>query len=165
MKTYYIGTNNYWHTASISFDEVPTILYYLENIVSWICSIFPEIPLPKIKFKLKYNDDWCWSPNEDGWTTLRDWFGDTQALFHIYVCTPVHNLAEKYTKTIMINLPYNFVKEKFPIDFKEKEYTSEWGEDENEFREKTKKLANWTDDLFRDVYRKLDFEYIKESVK
>jgi len=163
VKTYYIGSNNYWYTASLILEDVPTGLYYLELIIMWICSLIPSIPLPPMKFKLKYQDDYSWTENDDGWTTLREWFGDTQQIFHTYICTPTTNFVWKHTKRVSINLPYEFLNERFPKEFKDLE--SEWDEEDQEFRTKTKQIADWVDGLFLDVYKKLDSQYFRDSMK
>lgn len=162
MKTYSIGTNDYWFTASLCLDEVPIGLYFLEWIVSWMCYFTPSIPLPGIKFRLKNKYSWDYTTNNDGWTTLRDWFGDTQQLFHCHVCVPVHNFVWKHTKTIRLNLPYEFAREKFPDDCMESE--SDWDEDDIKFRIKTKELDDWSNDLFTNAYRTLDYKYKQKSI-
>ena len=129
----------------------------------WICSLIPSIPLPPMKFKLKYQDDYSWTENDDGWTTLREWFGDTQQIFHTYICTPTTNFVWKHTKRVSINLPYEFLNERFPKEFKDLE--SEWDEEDQEFRTKTKQIADWVDGLFLDVYKKLDSQYFRDSMK
>ena len=163
MKTYYIGSNNYWYTASLILEDVPTGLYYLELITMWICSHIPSISLPPMKFKLKYQDDLDYIDNKDGWTTLKDWFGDTQQIFHTYICTPTTNFVWKHTKRVSINFPYEFLRERFPKEFAGLE--SEWDGEDQKFRTKTKRIADWVDALFRDVYRKLDFMYFEDSIK
>ena len=163
MKLYNIGTNNYWHTASIILDDVPIGLYFLENIVMWICNKIPYIPLPKQKFRLKEIDAWDMTENRDGWTDLNEWFGDTQQLFHLYVCSPLTQFVHKHTKTTMINLPYNFLQELFPESFKDQDY---YFEDEDiPHLQKTKELSDWLDTQFRDLYRKLNYNYIQDSME
>jgi len=164
MKNWYVGINDYWFSASLIMSEVPVVLHYLEHVVSWICSIIPDIPLPKIRFKLKDKSSWEYTDNSDGWITMKDWFGDTQQVFHCYVCTPVHNFVRKHTKSVYIEMPYNFLKEKFPAEFK-KDLESEWDDEDIKFRIKTKRLADWSDIYFRKVYRTLNFEYIKKAAK
>jgi len=163
MQIYHIGTNNYWRSASIILDDVPAGLYFLENIVTWICDKVPYIPLPKLKFRLKERDAWDMTENNDGRTDLNEWFGDTQQLFHVYVCSPVTDFVNKHTKSTVINLPYNFLKERFPDSFEEPDY--EFDDEDIAHMQKTKQLADWLDVQFRDLYRKLNCNYIQESVK
>jgi hypothetical protein len=163
MQTYFIGKNNYWRTASLILEEVPAGLYYLNSLTTWICDIFPEILLPKLRFRLRSKGDWDWTSNRDGWTTLREWFGDTQALFHLWVCTPMFNFTQKHTKSISINLPYNFLKELFPDEFKlDEDDLNYWCEDDVEHRQRIEETAKWVDGLFRIVYKKLNHDYMSK---
>jgi len=166
LKLYSVGINNYWHTASLHLEEVPAGLHFLKELTMWICGIFPEIPLLKIKFKLKNPDDYDCTTNEDGWTDLNEWFGDTQSLFHIYICTPVTEYVWKRTKFRSINLPYGFAKGMFPNEFREVEKDYGYWDDklDIEFRKKTKKISDWTDKQFREVYQRLDHNYIADSL-
>ncbi|MBU0791693.1 MAG: hypothetical protein KKC55_14680, partial [Gammaproteobacteria bacterium] len=82
---------------------------------------------------------------------------------HAYVCMPTFNFVWKHTKCVSINLPYEFLKERFPKEFISLE--NEWDEEDQEFRAKTKRIADWVDGLFRNVYRKLDHQYFRDSVK
>ena len=163
MKNWYMTKNDYWFSASLVLEEVPAVLYYLERVVSWICSIIPDMPLPKIRFKLKDKSSWEYTDNNDGWITMQDWFGDVQQLFHCYICTLVHNFVWEHTKSTRINLPYQFAEEKFPNEFKGNS-ESEWDEDDIEFRSRTKSLADWSDKQFRAVYKTLSFEYKEKSI-
>jgi len=164
MKIWYVSANNYWFSASLHLEKVPIGLYYIERIVTWACSITPDIPLPKIKFKVKDKSNWEYMDSNDGWTTLQDWFGDTQNLFHSYVCTPIHNFVWKHTKVIHIDLPYHFLKEKFPVEF-ERDLETEWDDEDREFRVRAEILATYSDKQFRDVYKTLNYEYKNETLK
>lgn len=163
MKTYYIGYNHYWKTAGISFDTVPTGLYYLYNFVEFICSKFPEFDLPNIKFKLKDKESYDWTDNKDGWTTLRDWFGDTQALFHSYICEPLFQFTNKHTKFVWIDFPYKFLKEKFPDEFGEDD--SEYDEDEILEMKKVESITNFLNIEYKNIYQKLNHHYLEKSLK
>jgi hypothetical protein len=164
MRTFSIGVNNYWHTASIVLDEVPAPLYYLERFIEFICDIIPPIPLPPIPIKLSDKYDADWTDNKDGRTNLKDWYGDIQQLFHLYVCTNAHNLVWKYTESTVINLPYQFLKERFPDSFVdlEDEYTDD---DDIEFRKETKKLADAAYHAFLPVHQLLGYEYKKAYLR
>jgi hypothetical protein len=163
MKLYNIGSNNYWHTASIFLDDVPVGLHFLENVVSYICDIIPYIPLPKIKFRLKDKEAWDITENKDGRTDLNEWCGDMQQLFHIYICSPISDFVFRHTKHTAINLPYSFLKELFPDSFKEQDY--EFDPEDTEHMQKTKELADWLDVQFRNLYKKLNHNYIKDSLE
>jgi len=162
MKSFNIGTNNYWYTASVILDDVPAPLYYLARITEFICDHIPSIPLPQIPIKLKDKDTYDWTDNNDGRTNLKEWYGDIQQLFHLYVCTPVHHLVWKHTKSISIDLPYDFLKERFPDEFRnmDVEYTDE---EDIEFRMKTKKLADQAYNEFLSVFDKLNYEHKKSD--
>jgi hypothetical protein len=158
MRKWYVGFNNYWFTASIHLEEVPMGLCFLEWLVGWICSIVPPIKLPKIRFKLKDKKKWEWIDSKDGWTDLQEWYGDLNQIWHCFVCIPVINLVWKYTKTKAVNLPFNFVLEKFPSEYIDDSYY----EDDEDLAEikKNKKDADQLDKEFRKVYNKLGFKYL-----
>lgn len=166
MKLYSVGINNYWHTASLHLEEVSAGLHFLQEFTMWICGIFPEIPLPKIKFRLKNPDDYDFTDNNDGWTNLNEWFGDTQSLFHLYICETVSKYVWRRTKFRSVNLPYEFAKEIFPKEFSEMEKDSDYWSDELdvEFIKKTKRITDFVDAQFREVYRRLDHNYIADSL-
>ena len=163
MKLYRIGINNYWRTACVILDDVPVGLYFLENTVMWVCDKIPFIPLPKLKFRLKDKDAWDMTENGDGRTDLQYWFGDTQQLFHIYCCNPVTDFVNKHAKSTTINLPYNFLKAQFPDLFKEDDY--DYDEEDIVHMQKTNQLADWLDVQFRELYGKLNYNYMDDSMK
>ena len=166
LKLYSVGINNYWHTASLHLEEVPAGLRFLMELTMWICDIFPSIPLPKIKFRLKNPVDYDCTPNNDGWTNLNEWFGDTQSLFHLYICEKVSRYVWRRTKFQSISIPYEFAKERFPKEFREIDEDYDYWSDklDIEFRKKTKRISDFVDAQFRDVYSKLDHNYIANSL-
>jgi hypothetical protein len=148
MKLFNIGSNDYYHVASIHLDEVPFGLYYLREFLMWVCGHIPNIPFPKcIPWK---------SP--EGWMSMREWFGDTQQWFHVNICTPMFYFTDKHTKHRHISLPYSFLKKEFP-DFFENE--SEWDEEDKQFRQLTKEMAWDVENDFKHMQYKMDFKYIK----
>jgi len=147
MKTFNIGTNNYYHVAHVSLDEVPFVLFYLGELMMWFCSKVPDIPLPNWPYK-----------SEDGWTTLRDWYGDTQQLFHIYICEPFTRIVWKHTKTKRIDLPYQYLQKLFPDSFEEP-YTFE---EDQDFIDLTEEWAILQTHSFKHLQKKLNYKHIKK---
>lgn len=160
MKTWYIGFNDWWFTASIHLVEVPVILHFLEQVVFFICSIIPSIPLPKIKFKLKDERGYEFTKNNDGWTDLNEWFGELDQLWHFFLCMPVSHLVYKHTKCTIIDVPFEFAIQMFPKEHLD--VGSEYDDEENLERLKHRKIANELFEQYAEVYGKLNFEYIKK---
>lgn len=163
MKTWYVGFNDWWFTSSIDLVKVPIGLAVLERIVEFICYVLPPIPLPKIKFKLKDKNDYGFTQNENGWTDLNEWYGGIDQLWHLFVCIPTINFVEKHTKHVRIELPYDFSKQLFPKEHLD--VSSEYDEEENELRMKNKLITDEVYKQYKEVYEKLDFEYIKSQLK
>jgi hypothetical protein len=136
----------------VYLDEVPFILYYLGEMLMWICSKVPSIPLPKWPYK-----------SEEGWTTLRDWFGDTQDLFHLYICSKFTQFVWKHTEKKSIQLPYHTLKDLFPDDFREDESEDDEWEDEKHFVQLTKELDWECQKQFADLTKKMDYQKIKKQ--
>ena len=111
MKRWSIGINNFYYTSSIILDEAPWYVFALENFVQEICSWIPEITLPKIKIT-----------REGEKTNLRVWYGNTESLFHCFICEPITQWCFKKTKSNMFEFPYMLLKEKYPDIFKDLEY-------------------------------------------
>jgi len=163
MKIYAVAYNHYWKTASLHLEEIPAPLYFLREGVMTLCGILPGIPLPSwIWFRLKNRDDQKWSDNHDGWVNLQDWFGDTQQLFHLFVCTPVYNLVHRYTKTRFLNFPYEFLKERFPEEFTNPEYEFDYAPGEREAIEAAVSEINIQ---FRESYDLLGYDAIQKRIK
>lgn len=153
MRRWYVGFNDYWFTVSIYLEETPMGLCFLDWLVSWICYFIPAIKLPKIKFRLKNKEEWDWIDSGDGWTDLREWYGDTDQLWHVFVCMPINDLTWRRTETKIIDLPFNFAREKFPNDYIESDY-DDWDEDQAEI-EKNRESAEQLYKEFKEVYNKL----------
>lgn len=134
MRQWFVGSNNYWFTASIWLEEAPFVLIFMEWLVMHICDAFTLIRLPKI-----------------------------HELWHIYVCSNVTDLRHKYTKSIDVALPYFYLKKKFPEEFNRDnayEYDEEVVEDNrsiawdysNKYMEYSRKYKNRIDTLI-DKYK------------
>lgn len=157
MRRWYVGFNNYWFTASIFLEETPIGLVFLEWLSMRICDSIPSIKLPRIKFRLKDKKDWDFTDNNDGWTNLRDWYGDISQVWHLFICIPVIDLVFKYTKTGIIDLPFNFAREKFPNEYIDTDY------DEDDINVNRNRItANKLDKEFKDVYYKLNYDYLRK---
>jgi len=157
MRRWYIGFNNYWFTASIFLEKVPVVLCFLEWLSERICYFMPAIKLPKIKFKLKDKEDWDFTDNGDGWTDLRKWYGDLSQLWHAFVCMSVSDLINKYSKVEIVNLPFNFAKEKFPNECIDVDYDVD-SVDIN----KNIEIGNQLDKEFKNIYNKLNYDYLRK---
>jgi len=148
MKIFDVSFNDYYHTAQISLKKTPFILYYLYNFTMWLCDRVPSIYLPRIKYT---------SPK--GYKTdLRCWFGDTQQLFHIYICAKMFNLVEKHTKYIDIPLPYPYLKDLFPDNDK-----TEWDKDDDKFRQLSKELSRKHNSQFKELQKKMYYTEIQKD--
>ena len=76
--------------VSLHLEEGSWWSWWLEGFICTVCSHFPCIPLPPIPMK---NDD----GEETNW---RDWWGDTNSLFHCYVCMPVCQFCWDHQKDV-----------------------------------------------------------------
>jgi len=97
MKQWFIGTNNYWFTASIFLEKSPFVLMVIERLAMTICNVLIRV----------------------GFERVHD-------LWHINVCSKTTDLLYKHTKSIVIPMPYFYLKEKFPERF---EYSYEYNEE------------------------------------
>lgn len=143
MRRWSVGGNNYWFTSKIFLDTAPWYIFAIEYIIQIICDYFPRIPFPKIKIKRDGEE-----------TDLRSWYGTTQDLFHIHICTPISNWCFSKTKLETLSFPYNMLKELFPESFIDE---SIWDSEEDMIEiEKNKKYSNKLEIEFKKVYKKLD---------
>ena len=105
MKTWSIGTNSYFYTASIYLEEVPFYLPILESIAARICDFLVWIPIPKYpEIVIRKKDI---ETGEMIKSTLKEWYNDFGTLFHMYVCMPLCDYIHKKTKRHVIEFPYN----------------------------------------------------------
>lgn len=87
----------------ISLEEAPWYVFAIDGFTTWLCDYFPPIPFPTIGMK-----------DEDGEkTTWKEYYGDTQQLFCVKVHMPIFQWIESKKKTITVDVPYEFLKEKF----------------------------------------------------
>ena len=90
MRKWGYGINSCRRTASIYVEEAPFGIFALEWLFDNLCWLIPSISLPSIPIRLwdkesiEFNDD-------QKWTTLGDWWGDLNQLFHGLIHTPISN--------------------------------------------------------------------------
>jgi len=111
MRRWYIGINDHYYTSHICLEEASWYIFALENSIMTICDYAPRIPFPKIKIK-----------RDEEETNLKDWYGDTQQVFHAFVCDSVFQWCQKRIKNTDISLPFFYLKTKFPDEFKDCSY-------------------------------------------
>lgn len=88
MKEWGYGLNTFHKTAHVYVEEMPWHLHCLQEICEWFCCHFPNIPFPSW---LHYT-----YTNEDGSKevyTWKEWWGGTNAWFHMYIHSPIFDLA------------------------------------------------------------------------
>ena len=107
MKKWALGTNDYFYTGGIYLEEAKWYIFMIGFITEFICDHFPSISLPS--FIYTYSTD-----GEK--LSLKEYYGTTKDLFHIYVCTPISIWCYKKTKCVHVCLPYGMLKEKFPVE-------------------------------------------------
>jgi len=117
MRTWSYGINSYKKKGHISLDEAPWYIFFLDTIVTFICDKIPEIPLPRIPFRL--NEDEMRDNNGNEFTNWREWFGDWSQLFHVFVHMPVFDFCWKHTDSKCIPVPYGKLKKLFYEDDEE----------------------------------------------
>lgn len=110
MRTFGIYENDYYHTASISLEEINFFLYYLEGITQIICHCLGYIQIPFLdKIKIK---------RDNKTYTIKEYYGNTLgSFFHTFICVKVTDYVWKKTKTTWISLPYFYLKNLFPDEF------------------------------------------------
>ncbi len=137
MKRWGVARNDYYCTGAVYLDEAPWYVFVIEGMAERLCGVFPAIPLPKIKFCPK---------GETEQYTWKDWYGDTQQIFHVWVCEPITSWCDKRTKTDYVEVPYFYLKGKFP---------QAWdGEDKIEVADGRTEAATKTSESFNRFMRK-----------
>lgn len=112
MRRMGYGINSYHRTASIVIEYAPVWVFWLGDIFNFLCDKIPSIPLPPIPLRLfdeisiEFNDG-------KKWTTLREWYGDLQGLFHSCVHDKIDNFCERRTDTKSIEVPYTKARKVF----------------------------------------------------
>jgi hypothetical protein len=146
MRRWSVGINNYYFTSCIYLDEAPWYVFALENTIQQICSYFPSISLPKIKITMDGEE-----------TTLKEWYGSTSDLFHIFICAPISEWCFKKTETKYFQFPYEFLKERFPEDFKglEDYWTESDNFDEKKELKENEEYSKKIGEVFNEAYKKL----------
>jgi hypothetical protein len=103
LKDWNYGINSLYKTGHISLEEAPWYVFAIACVVEWICDHMPAIPLPDDPIK-----------DEDGNnTTLKAYYGELNHLWHDKVDDPVFQWAEKQKRTVVIDFPYEKLREIF----------------------------------------------------
>lgn len=149
MRRWSVGINNYYFTSHIYLDEAPWYVFAIEYIIQTICSYIPRIPLPKIKI-IRDGEE----------TTLKEWYGSTSDLFHIFICSPIYQWCFKKTEIKNFQFPYEVLKDSFPKDFKWTEdfYTdTELFDDLDEKKElkENEEYSRMIGEVFNQAYKRL----------
>ena len=113
------GVNNLYKTGCIFLEKAPWYIFAIESAVEWLCDLVPEIPLPFVPMK-----------DEDGHeTTWHQYYGDTHQFIDTRVYMPVFQWAQSKKQTVVIDVPYEVLKEKFYAT--DKEFFDEEGNEED----------------------------------
>jgi hypothetical protein len=145
MRRWFIGSNNFYFTSGIYLEDGPWYVYAIETSISWICSYFPRIPLPKIKI-IRDKEE----------TNLKEYYGDTRDLFHIFVCDPITNWCFKKIDMIHFDHPYEMLKKEFPKEFENPDELYEDDDEEDKLeREDNLKYSKLVGEEFKLTYNKL----------
>ena len=118
MKSWSYGINSIYKRASIYLEEAPWWIFAVDRFAEFLCDLVPPIPLPKIKVRLKDRQDIEFN-GENEWTTLRDWYGDLNQVFHCFVHLPVFDFCQKRTNCKPMEIDYNKARETFYKEDKE----------------------------------------------
>lgn len=136
MRDWGIATNDYWYTASVFLEDKPWYLFALERTVMFVCDRLRVLDF------IKLGKDWSIS-----------------SLFHVHVCMNVTNFVWERTNSKYIELPYFFLKERFPECFDEEM----WGDEDDEDRKNNEKTTRTLDKRFRDAYITTVEDWLKRS--
>lgn len=155
MKRWGIGTNNYFFTGGIYLDESEWYIFLIERIILFICDYFPSFSLPSFIYKYDMDGEKY---------SLKEYYGTTQDLFHIFICEPISTWCFKKTKTTYIHFPYEMLKEKFPVEFENIEECEFIELEDAKNVKENLKYSKEVEFEFREVYSKLD-NIVKERLK
>lgn len=142
LRKWSIAHNNMFFTATLILEEAPWYVYMIDSIFNFLCHYFPNIPLPKIKIKVdgeKY--------------TMREYYGTTGDLFHLYIHDPIIHWFYKRIKETHVHLPYQYLQTNFPEDVQNpEEYFSVdpeigWGEEDVK---KIKENRKYSDEVYKE---------------
>lgn len=117
MRNWEYGINNYYKTATVYLETAPWHIFAIRRLSEFLCDIFPPIPMPNIKIRLKDKDSI--ELNESEYTTIKEWHGDFQQLFHIYIHMPIFNFCNDRIETKDIEIDYYKLKKLFYAEDKE----------------------------------------------
>lgn len=116
MRYWSFGLNSLpqFRRGNIHLEEMPWWLYILETINDYSCGWIPDIPLPDIWPKHRDKD------NDIALYTLRQWYGGTRDLWHLYICSPIFQWIWHHPKRkmYMFDVGYDKAKEVLYEDFK-----------------------------------------------
>jgi len=103
MKNWSYSINSLFNKGELHLEEAPSYAYATEFASEFICDLILDIPLPEIQIL----DD------EGKQTTLREQHGSVGQLWHLKVCIPVCAWAWSKTKSTVVPLGYDKVREIF----------------------------------------------------
>jgi hypothetical protein len=112
MRSWMYGMNSYYKKAAVYLEEAPWWVFAVDRIVEFLCDMTPPIPLPKIQKRLKKRDEIEFNDGNK-LTTLRDWYGDLNQLFHCLVYMPIFYFCQKKIKCRSIDMDYDKAREIF----------------------------------------------------
>jgi hypothetical protein len=117
MRKWGIEINSYYKTAYYWLEEAPWWVFVIEDAMDFICGyLVPPISLPNWKFKLKPED--ANFGDEQGYTTLREWYGDLDDVFCMHVHNPVLNWCWSKKKELDIASTWEWMEEHHPEEMK-----------------------------------------------
>lgn len=128
MKNWSYGINTYHWTASYSLEKGPWHAFLIERLIKRICSLIPHIPLPRIPI---YDEE---NKEETNW---REYYRNFAQLFHLKIHMPIFNWARDRIRLIVLNVPYDELKERHYEE--DKRFFDEQEKEANELKQKSKK--------------------------
>ncbi len=143
MTRWSIGTNSYYYEGSILLEEAPWYVFLIEYLIDIVCNYFPSIPLPNIKIK-RYNETY----------TLKEYYGTTFDLFHLYIHMPIFNWCYSKIKYKDIKFPYQMLEEYFSDKIEKTDFL-DYDEESIKKIEENKKYSEELYEEFKVIYEKL----------
>jgi len=113
MRKWSYGINSVDRTAHILVEESSWWVFAIDRTIEWVCGIIPQIRFPKVKIRLKDADDIEFNDGGSKWTTLQDWYGDTNQFFHLHAHLPVFNFCQSRIKVKSIEIDYDRARAMF----------------------------------------------------
>ena len=103
MRKIDYAINSYYKTCSLHIEFAPFWIFALSKITEFMCGyLVPPIPLPRIKIT-----------REGEKTTLREYYGNLNHLFHLYVHDPVFQYCCRRMDSRFIDLDYDTARKAF----------------------------------------------------